>query len=465
VQAQVSGTLSETEEDDATTTTGTQGNIGTVDNTEEDDTSTTSGSILVSGTIVEIEEDDTSTASAIQGNAVTGTLSETSDDDAITAAGIVELINTGTIVQTEEDDTIISSGTVQDQVAGTLNVSDDNDTLSASGGIQLSGSGDAASDDDTLEAALEITVLGTVVETEEDDTVVTTGGVYHSGGAAGTADDDTLVASGFATLLGTIKRADEEDDTLEALGLNGDGIFIAGDMTEGDDTPTATGIAPPEFTTLVSDITVITDKSSETNVINYSSNTYIEDSIPDTIVDKESITYLLSECTQGPAGPPTGVSTYKSFLPFVGSGQGSTKTTTGIVGNVIYEAFGINDAIYTTWIIPPDIDRSVDPMFTGTFFPTADNAGGFDSSWEIHISVHNADHTYEYSGIITANDLPLPDTGFEDSIGSVSIDRSLYLINDTIIMHIVLKRVTSSNDPSAKVGTSDLHVEYGTEVI
>jgi len=92
-----------------------------------------------------------------------------------------------------------------------------------------------------------------------------------------------------------------------------------------------------------------------------------------------------------------------------------------------------------------------------------DNAGGFDSSWEIHISVHNADHTYEYSGIITANDLPLPDTGFEDSIGSVSIDRSLYLINDTIIMHIVLVRVTSSNDPSAKIGTSDLHVEYGTE--
>jgi len=168
---------------------------------------------------------------------------------------------------------------------------------------------------------------------------------------------------------------------------------------------------------------------------------------------------------QGPAGPPTGFNTASEALAFIGSGSGGSKTSTGINENVIYEAFGIDDELYTMWTIPVDIDRGVNPKFEGTFFSVATNTGGYDTSWEIHITVHNADHSYDYTGIVYANDLPLLATAFVDTHAAVELDRAVYLINDTYTMHIKLKRVSSTNNPSptANIGVSDIHISFGTE--
>jgi len=213
-------------------------------------------------------------------------------------------------------------------------------------------------------------------------------------------------------------------------------------------------------------ISTIIDKNTSTNVANYNNVTFVQDNTPDTLVNKESVAYIISEYKQGPAGPAgpaTGISTASEGLVFIGSGIGNTKTSTGINGNIIYEAFGVGDELYMTWIIPDDIDRSVNPNMTGTIFALTNNAGTFDTSWEIHITVHNIDHTYEYTGIISALDIAFPAIAFEDIHAAIEIDKAVYLINNTHTMHIKLKRVASTNNTTSKIGVSDIHLDYSTD--
>lgn len=205
--------------------------------------------------------------------------------------------------------------------------------------------------------------------------------------------------------------------------------------------------------------TFIVDKSTETNITNYNTVTILEDTTPDTIISKENTTYILSECKQGPAGPPTGYTTEIDNLPFVGSGTGTFKTTTEINGNIIYEEFGLLDELFVVWTLPVGLDRSKDAYFEGTFFPVIDGISR-TSSWEIHITAHNT--ATDYTGVVTATDLQVSDTSFTISHGVAPIDHVLYLDNATTTLHIKLKRIASSNDPN-RVGVGDLAINYSTE--
>ena len=257
----------------------------------------------------------------------------------------------------------------------------------------------------------------------------------------------------------------EDDDTLVATGTAFHHPVGTISITEEDDTLVAWGISPPQYSIAALDVTTVYDKSTETTVIDYNNVTNIYDEKPEIIVNKEPVIQILTEGIQGPAGPPTGFSTAKEFLPFIGSGIGTTKTTTNINGNVIYEEFDIDDEVYMNWIIPIDIDRGVSPRFEGTFFTDLDNGGTHTCSWEIHVTVHNKTHTYEYSDVIYANDLVIPAGEFTETHAFVELDHTLFLDNNTYIMHVKLKRVTSTNDVPVQnnICVSDIHMVYGTE--
>jgi len=165
---------------------------------------------------------------------------------------------------------------------------------------------------------------------------------------------------------------------------------------------------------------------------------------------------------QGPAGPPTGLFEEVEALNFVGSGEGATKTTTGINDNTIYEEFGVLDELFVIWVIPDGLDRTKDCYFKGSFFPLVSDVGT-DCSWEIHVTGHSLTNGIEVNGTIYANDLPLEETAFIHSHGSALIDHTIFLVDGIDIMHIRLKRVASSNDPIGKVGVSDLSMRYATD--
>lgn len=163
---------------------------------------------------------------------------------------------------------------------------------------------------------------------------------------------------------------------------------------------------------------------------------------------------------QGPAGPPTGLFEEIDNLAFIGSGTGLSKTTTGLYENKIYEEFGVLDELYVLWVIPSGIDRTKDAVFEGSFFPLG-NEVGTDCSWEIYITAH-AHIDGEVSGVVYATDLPLEETAYVHAHGNATVDSATYL-QSADVLHIKLKRIASTNDPTAKVGVSDLAIRYATE--
>jgi len=431
----VSGTLSETELNDTIIAIGDILVIGTTDHTDEDDTSTTSGAILVSGTISETELDDTIIANGVLGDVINGTLDKS-----------------------DEDDTSAISGTVQEQISGTLSETELNDTIIAIGDILVTGTTDTTEDNDISTTLGFILVTGTIAETELNDTSVASGTQGIAGTINVTENNDTSIASGIQEYI-AILNITEDNDTLNASGIQGDAVSGNLNTTELNDNLDSIGYVPPEYTTLVYDITTILDKSTATNVTNYNNITTITDNTPDTLVAKESVTYLLSECKQGPAGPPTGLTTAIDNLPFIGSGTGTFKTSTEINGNIIYEEFGVLDELFVVWAIPTEIDRSKDVYFEGSFFPVTDGTNR-TSSWEIHITSHNS--ATEYTGAVTATDLPIDDIAYTLAHGQAPIDHTVYLDNDTTTLHIRLKRIASTNDPT-RIGVGDLSILYSTD--
>lgn len=172
---------------------------------------------------------------------------------------------------------------------------------------------------------------------------------------------------------------------------------------------------------------------------------------------------VVTDAIQGPAGPPAGIGTATFPLAFIGSGSGSTKTTTQIEGNMIYEEFGVGDEVFTYFKFPPDMDKTKDMVFYGTWFPTNSDGTGYLTDWEIHITVHNHQTNAAISDTISVTDLPVPGTAFEFLSGQVSIDHVTFDFANMHDVHIRLKRVLSSNEPPNGIGISLLTVEYTTD--
>lgn len=208
---------------------------------------------------------------------------------------------------------------------------------------------------------------------------------------------------------------------------------------------------------------VVTSEEGPTVITEEKVHVIVEDTSDRHIVTEGETPTVIYTSQQGPPGPPTGPSTEVDNLPFIGSGTGSTKTTTGYYNNLIFEEFGINDELYVAWTFPAVLDKSKDIQFIGTFFPVTTDGADRYSSWEIHVTSHNHHTSQEINGTIIATDLPLSDTAYEISQGSATIDHVFYDFAGSDTIHIKLKRIASSNDPLGRVAVLGLAIQYTTD--
>jgi len=182
-----------------------------------------------------------------------------------------------------------------------------------------------------------------------------------------------------------------------------------------------------------------------------------------TVVDKDNSVNVVSVGIVGPRAPvEPGIENIK--LEFVGKGTGSSKTTTVIIGEAtLAEVFGIGDELYLQWILPTNIDVTIPPILEGHFFPSG-NETDTTVSWQIDLHVDETDIPLDsVTTIIYIIDAPLPDTAYLVTAGELEFPNSGFLSADTEAVHIRIKRISSTDDPSAKVGIEHLAIRYTTD--
>jgi hypothetical protein len=230
----ITGTISQTEDNDTLVANGNTGGIsGTATVTELNDTANSSGELSFTGSISQTEDDDTANSSGEL--SFTGSISQTEDDDTANSSG--ELSFTGSISQTELNDTANSSGELS--FDGTTNTTEDDDTANSSGELSFDGTTNTTEDDDTANSSGELSFTGSISQTEDDDTANSSGELSFTGSTNTTEEDDTLVATGDAGgLAGTIILT-ELNDTANSSGE----ISFTGstNITEDDDTANSSG--------------------------------------------------------------------------------------------------------------------------------------------------------------------------------------------------------------------------------
>lgn len=172
---------------------------------------------------------------------------------------------------------------------------------------------------------------------------------------------------------------------------------------------------------------------------------------------------ILSAGVQGPPGPL--LTTDIEKLEFIGKGAGPTRTTTIIVGTTtMAEAFGLDDEMYLQWVLPVGADRSIPPKITGSFFPTGSETST-TVSWQIDfLADEDGVDVGSPATVRYLSDVPLPDTLNQAVHGELEFPNSGFLNAGVHAVHIRIKRIASSNDPTAKVAIEHMAVEFSREV-
>lgn len=202
--------------------------------------------------------------------------------------------------------------------------------------------------------------------------------------------------------------------------------------------------------------------TSESRIVSENiTNVISEDRNNDILLVEEEKISVITGIEQGIPGPPAGIGTETENLPFVGSGAGQFKTTTGYHGNVIYEEFGVLDELYVLWRFSHGLDTSKDIIFSGGFFPIDD---GVDrtSRWELHVTSVGDSGSHIHNGVIEIPEYPIPDTAYTISLGQALISHVDYHFEGAQVIHLKLKRIASTNDGNG-VGVAGLAVTYTTD--
>lgn len=213
----------------------------------------------------------------------------------------------------------------------------------------------------------------------------------------------------------------------------------------------------------VVDVTLVTADDSTNVIYQEQVNLVVVQDDSSIVVYQEPTSIIIETGLQGPPGPPTGIGTEITDLIFIGSGTGATKTTTKIIGNLIFEEFGIGDEVYTYFTFPHGFDRTKDATFYGVWFPTSSDGPGYTSSWEIHVTTHNHTTQDYVTDVITVTDLAVPANAYTMVEGTINIDHTYFNFADFNDMHIKLKRVASTNDPPNGIGIPVLNLIYNTD--
>ena len=164
---------------------------------------------------------------------------------------------------------------------------------------------------------------------------------------------------------------------------------------------------------------------------------------------------------QGEAGPIAGITEYSETLPYIGSGIGVNRTTTKTEGNLIYESFAVNGELFVNWLMPVDIERNFKQTFHGHIFSETSEVGTL-SSWQIDVTSEELDGT-QFTNTIFLLDAPLDPIAFEGAHATVEFPAGVFVTANTFAIHIKVKRIASSNDPSDGIGVVNIHMLYTSD--
>ena len=189
------------------------------------------------------------------------------------------------------------------------------------------------------------------------------------------------------------------------------------------------------------------------------------------VVDDSSILVSESKTTNvihtgilgptGADGPVAGITTNSETLPYIGSGIGVNRTTTKTQGNLIYESFAVNGELFVNWLMPVDSERNFKQTFHGHIFSETSEVGTL-SSWQIDVTSEELDGT-QFTNTIFLLDAPLDPIAFEGVHATVEFSAGVFVTANTFAIHIKVKRIASSNDPSDGIGVVNIHMLYTSD--
>lgn len=176
----------------------------------------------VTGSLSETAQDDTASASGTVTQNVSGSLSETLLDDVSVISGLIAY--SGSLSVTSGDDTLVSVGSVANNI-GSVSSTLSGDALVSLGSVEFSGSVSTTAQDDSISASglvVSTSVAGSLGEVAENASLSSSGVVLDpvSGSLSYTLEDDTLSSSGVVSesVQGSLS-ATTGDDTLTASGV------------------------------------------------------------------------------------------------------------------------------------------------------------------------------------------------------------------------------------------------------
>lgn len=137
-------------------------------------------------------------------------------------------------------------------------------------------------------------------------------------------------------------------------------------------------------------------------------------------------------------------------LNFIGKGVGASKTTTVRDGPVLAEEFGVGDEIFCHWAIPPHIDRTKDLTLTAHCYLNATEVGKV-VSFQADVGASDSFPVNTILQSVTDVDRPV-NAQFVDFHVQITITGTTVMPGgNEDALQINLKRIASSNDPTAEV--------------
>jgi len=148
-------------------------------------------------------------------------------------------------------------------------------------------------------------------------------------------------------------------------------------------------------------------------------------------------------------------------IQITGKGSGSEKTTTGVYQNMIYEAFGINDRLYSTWIVPSAIDYNVSANIVFKFYVDSSESSK-NMKLKFQYTLLDGNKMVNVSNIdFTSQDINVSSTPYEYFEYKLPMDMDmLKQCTNNCVISGSIQRVSSSNDYSNDINLFSMSAEY-----
>jgi hypothetical protein len=147
-------------------------------------------------------------------------------------------------------------------------------------------------------------------------------------------------------------------------------------------------------------------------------------------------------------------------LPFIGSGTGASKTTTVRDGPTIAEQMTIGDELFVMFHFPLELDKTKAIQIEVEWYLNATETGKVISG-EIDIAFADGMALNIVTDTIIMTDEPVPSPAYFSKQSVFTVDLASYPETETAeSLHIVFKRVASSDDPTAHPRLHHISVDW-----